>query len=176
MKAILVTTVAAVSLSLGVGIGIAAKLTGAGIYILSGKSDREAGLAALSEAERLAGKGSSELIAIGRVYYLSGDKVRSAALFDRARGGKQSAGDYQLIAEVYAEAGDTAKAEENYGKMLVLDPEDDSQLAEVGAWYIRIGQRAKGEQYLAKAFQKGPHDPLHYVRAAEGLLGVPLGR
>jgi predicted Zn-dependent protease len=176
MKAILVTTVAAASLSLGVGTGIAAKLTGAGIYVMSGKSDREAGLAALTEAERLAGKGSWELIAVGRVYYLSGDKVRGAALFDRATSGKQSAGDYQLIAEVYADAGDTAKAEENYGKMLVLDPADDSQLAEVGAWYIRIGQRAKGEQYLARAFQKGPHDPSHYVRAAEGLLGVPLGR
>jgi tetratricopeptide (TPR) repeat protein len=175
MKTILVTAVAAVSLSLGVGIGMAAKLTGAGITVISGKSDREAGLAALTEAERLAGKGSWELIAVGRVYYLSGDKVRGAALFDRATAGKQSAGDYQRIAEVYADAGDTAKAEESYGKMLVLDPEDDSQLAEVGAWYIRIGQRDKGEQYLAKAFQKGPHDPLHYVLAAEGLLGVSLG-
>jgi Flp pilus assembly protein TadD len=176
MKAILLTTVAAVSLSLGVGVGIAAKLTGAGIYVMSGKSDREAGLAALTEAERLAGKSSSELIAVGRVYYLSGDKVRSTALFERATSGKQSAEDYQLIAQVYAEAGDTAKAEENYGKMLVLDPEDDSQLAEVGAWYVRIGQRAKGEQYLARAFQKGPHEPSHYVRAAEGLLGVSPGR
>jgi tetratricopeptide (TPR) repeat protein len=161
MRTILVTTVAVVSLSLGVGIGMAAKLTGAGISVISGKSDREAGLAALTEAERLAGKGSWELIAVGRVYYLSGDKATGAALFDRATGGKQSAGDYQRIAEVYADAGDTAKAEESYGKMLVLDPEDD--------W-------AKGEQYLAKAFQKSPHDPLHYVRAAESLLGVSPGR
>jgi hypothetical protein len=60
--------------------------------------------------------------------------------------------------------------------MLVLDPEDDSQAAEVGAWYIRIGQRAKGEQYLAKAFHARPHESMHYVRAAEGLLGVPASR
>ncbi len=60
--------------------------------------------------------------------------------------------------------------------MLVLDPEDDSQRSEVGSWYIRIGQRAKGEEYLAKAFSTGPHDPSHYVRAAEALLGVSLGR
>jgi tetratricopeptide (TPR) repeat protein len=168
--------IAAISLTLGVGIGMAARPTGAGISVIAGKPDQEAGSAALVEAERMAGKGSWELIAVGRVYYLSGEKAKGEALFSRATGGKQSAGDYQRIAEVYAEAGDTAKAEENYGKMLVLDPEDDSQRSEVGAWYIRIGQRAKGEEYLAKAFSMRPHDPSHYVRAAEGFLGVSLGR
>ena len=168
--------IAAISLTLGVGIGMAAKPTGAGISVVAGKSDREAGSAALVEAERLAGKGSWELIGIGRVYYLSGDKAKGEALFTRATSGKQTAGDYQRIAEIYAEAGDDAKAEENYGKMLVLDPADDSQRSEVGAWYIRAGQRAKGEEYLAKAFTTGPRDPSHYVRAAEGFLGVPLGR
>ncbi len=176
MKPTLVAAVAMISLSLGVGIGMAAKLTGAGISLISDKPEREAGMAALAEAERLAGKGSWELIGVGRVYYLSGDKARGEALFVRATSGKQSAGDYQRIAEVYAEAGDNIKAEENYGKMLVLDPEDDSQRAEVGAWYIRVGQRAKGEQYLAKAFQMDPRDSSHYARAAESLLGVTAGR
>jgi len=166
----------AVSLTLGVGIGMAARLTGTGVSVIAGKSDQEAGAAALVEAERLAGKGSWELIAVGRVYYLSGEKAKGEALFARATSGKQSAGDYQRIAEIYAEAGDNAKAEEDYGKMMVLDPEDDSQRSEVGAWYIHIGQRAKGEEYLAKAFSMGPHDPSHYVRAAEGFLGVPVGR
>ena len=168
--------IAALSLTLGVGVGMAARPIGAGISVIAGKPDQEGASAALIEAERMAGKGSWELIAVGRVYYLSGDKAKGEALFTRATSGKQSAGDYQRIAEVYAEAGDTAKAEENYGKMLVLDPEDDSQRSEVGAWYIRVGQRAKGEEYLAKAFSMGRHDPSHYVRAAEALLGVSLGR
>ncbi len=100
---------AALSLTLGVGIGMAARPTGAGISVISGKSDQEAGSAALVEAERMAGKGSWELIAVGRVYYLSGEKAKGEALFTRATSGKQSAGDYQRIAEVYAEAGDTAE-------------------------------------------------------------------
>jgi Flp pilus assembly protein TadD len=168
--------IAAISMTLGVGIGMAAKPTGVGISVIAGKPDQEAGAAALVEAERLSGNGSSELIAVGRVYYLSGEKAKGEALFTRATSGKQTSGDYQQIAEIYAEAGDDAKAEENYGKMLVLDPEDDSQRSEVGGWYIRVGQRAKGEECLSKAFKKRPHDPSHYVRAAEGFLGVPLGR
>jgi hypothetical protein len=52
---------------------------------------------------------------------------------------------------VYEDVGDAANAEENYGKMLVLDPHEESQRA-VGAWYIRIGQRAQGEQLLAKVY------------------------
>ena len=176
MKSTSAVLVAAISLTLGVGIGMAAKLKGAGISVITGKPDQEAGFAALAEAERLAGKGSWELIAVGRVYYLSGDRAKGETFFTRATSGKQTAGDYQRIAEIYAEAGDAAKAEENYGKMLVLDPEDDSQRAEVGAWYIRIGQRAKAEQYLAKAFSMGHNDPSNYIRAAEGLLGVQPGR
>jgi|SRR5579864_8654830 len=176
MKSMVVATVAAISLSLGVGIGMAARLTGAGISLIAGKSDHEAGLAALAEAERLAGNSASDLIAVGRVYYLSGDHARAEDLFNRAAGGKPKSGRFQSIAEVYADAGDTAKAEENYNKMLALDPDEESQRAEVGAWYIRIGQRAKGEQLLSKAFQMGPHDSSLYLRAAESLLGVPVGR
>jgi hypothetical protein len=58
---------ACVNSSLGVGIRIAAKLNGAGLSVIAGKPDKDAGLAALAEAERIAGKGSWELIAIGRV-------------------------------------------------------------------------------------------------------------
>jgi Flp pilus assembly protein TadD len=175
MNRTLIMAVAGISLSLGVGIGMAARLAGTGISVIADKPDKEAGLAALAEAERLAGKNPSDLIAIGRVYYLSGDRARAEALFDRAVSGKPKSGKYQLMAEVYADAGDTAKAEATYGRMLALDPDEESLRAEVGAWYIRIGQRAKGEQLLAKAFQTGPHDSSLYLRAAESLLGVPAG-
>jgi hypothetical protein len=60
--------------------------------------------------------------------------------------------------------------------MLVLDPKDDSGHAKVGDWYIRIGQREKGEALLAQAMQRNPDEFWHYVGAAEALLGVPPGR
>lgn len=60
--------------------------------------------------------------------------------------------------------------------MLALNPKDDTGQAEVGAWYIRTGDRDKGEELFAKAFQRHPDEVWHYVRAAEALLGVPAGR
>jgi predicted Zn-dependent protease len=60
-----------------------------------------------------------------------------------------------------------------YEKMLAIDPKDDSSQAEVGAWYIRIGQRAKGEALLAQALERRPNESGYYLRTAESLLGVP---
>jgi tetratricopeptide (TPR) repeat protein len=176
MKTIYSAAIAAGCMAVGIGVGFAAKQAEPGIQVIQGKPDREAGLAALAEAEHLAGKGTWELIAVGRAYYLSGDKAKAQTLFDRATGGKQSASDYQRLGEVYAEAGDNAKAEECFQKMLALEPKDDSGQAEVGAWYIRTGQRAKGEELLGTALQKHPDEIWHYLRAGEALLHVPPGR
>jgi hypothetical protein len=52
----------------------------------------------------------------------------------------------------------------------------DSSQAVVGAWYIRIGEREKGEVLLAQALQRRRNSPWYYVRAAESLLGVSAGR
>src|ERR1700737_106519 len=155
MRPILVVAVAVISLLLGVSIGFAAKYKGAGIEVIRGKSDKDAGYAALTEAEHLANGGSWELIAVGRVYYLSGQKARGQALFDHATTGRKPDGaDFERIAEVYAEAGENDRASDSYEKMLALDPKDDSSQAVVGAWYIRIGQREKGDALLAQAMQR----------------------
>jgi len=176
MKHLSVVAIGVASLLLGVGLGFAAKITGAGITVIRDKPPKEAALAALAEAERVADKGSWELIAVGRVYYLSGDKARGQALFDHVLGAKPGGADYEKIASVYAEAGDNDQATANYEKMLAVDPKDDSSQAEVGAWYVRIGQREKGEALLAQALQRRPNTPWYYVRAAESLLGVPAGQ
>jgi predicted Zn-dependent protease len=177
MRAHLVAVIASISLLLGVGIGFAAKYQGAGIDVIRNKPDKEAALAALTEAEHVANGGSWELIAVGRVYYLSGQKARGQALFDYATTGRKPDGaDFERIAEVYAEAGENDRASESYEKMLALDPKDDSSQAVVGAWYIRIGQREKGDALLAQAMQRRRNSPWYYVRAAESLLGVPAGR
>lgn len=36
------------------------------------------------------------------------------------------------------------------------DPKDDTGQSEVGAWYIRNGQRATGQELMGKAFAKHP--------------------
>jgi tetratricopeptide (TPR) repeat protein len=172
MKKIAVVVMAAACLTTGVGIGYAAKAKGPGMTLISGKPTKDAGVAALKEAERLADGGSWELIQIGRVYYLSGDKAAGQALLDKVLNGKSESSDWFRIARVYAEAGENERAEQLFQRALAADPKDDSGQAEVGAWYIRTGQREKGEELLAKAFAKSSDDIWHYVRAGEALMGV----
>ena len=110
MRPISVAAVAVISLLLGVSIGFAAKYKGAGIEVIRGKSDKDAGYAALTEAEHLANGGAWELIAVGRAYYLTGEKARGQALFDVVANGKAGGSDLERIADVYAEAGENDKA------------------------------------------------------------------
>jgi tetratricopeptide (TPR) repeat protein len=177
MKSIKAVTTAAVCLLLGFGFGLAAKQNpAAGMVLFKGQAPKEAGQAALLEAERLAAKGSWELIGVGRVHYLSGDKAKGQALFDRVTSGKPVGSDWQRIGDVYAEAGENAKAEASYQKMLDANPKDDTGWSEIGAWYVRTGQRDKGEALFAKALERNSDDLWHYVRAAEAYLGVPRGK
>ena len=167
--------VAAGCLVVGSVIGFAAdKVTGGGVAVFKGKPAKVGAYAALAEAEKLAGAGSWELIGVGRVYYLSGDKAKGQEIFDRVLNGKKvAASDWQRIGEVYAEAKENDKAEALFQKVLGGDAKDDSGQAEIGAWYIRIGQREKGEELFAKALGRKPNDNWHYVRAAEALLNIP---
>jgi tetratricopeptide (TPR) repeat protein len=178
MKTRLAAALAAGCLLFGMGVGFAAKEKSPGIDLMRGKPPKEAGIAALQQAEKLAGKGSWELLGIARVYYLSGDKAAGQALIDRVLNGKAEASDWQRAGEIYADAGETARAEEQFQRVLAADKKqkDDTGRAEIGSWYIRIGQREKGEELLAQALTKNPEEMWHYVRAAEAYLGVPPGR
>lgn len=169
-----VLATAAVCLLFGFSLGLSAKDTASGIGLFRGKPAKEAGQAALIEAERLAEGGSWELIGVGRVYYLSGDKARGQAIFDRVTSKKPEGGDWQRIGEVYAEAGENDKAEACFLK--AITPKDDTGQSEIGAWYVRTGQREKGEEMFAKALARNPDDMWHYVRAAEAYLEVPKGK
>jgi len=162
---------------LGAAIGVWAKgAASAGVSLFRGKGAKEAGQAALSEAERLAEKGSWERIAIGRVYYLSGDKAKGQSYFDRVTGTNLEGSDWKRIGDVYSEAGENDKAAAFYEKALAWDPTDDGGLMEIGSWYIRNGQREKGEELYAKALDRNGEDVWHYIRAGEAYLGVPRGR
>src|SRR4029077_17352096 len=118
MKTGLAAELAAGCLMLGVGIGVVAKERPPGMDVMRGKPAKEAGLAALHEAEKLAGNGSWELLGVARVYYLSGDKAKGQALIDRVLNTKPQESDWQRTGEIYAEAGETQKAEEAYQKAL----------------------------------------------------------
>ena len=172
MKKIVVAALAAACFILGAGAGYAAKAKAPGMTLVSGKPAKEAGLAALQEAERLAGSGSWELIGVARVYYLSGDKVRGQAILDKVLSGDAGASDWHRIGQLYAEAGEKERAEPLFQKALAAEPKDDRGQAEVGAWYIRMGQREKGEELLARAFAREPDEFWHYVRTAEAFLNV----
>src|ERR1700745_1703448 len=137
MKTALTAALAAGCLVFGVGIGLAAKEKPPGMEVMRGKPAKEAGLAALQEAERLAGNGSWELLGVARVYYLSGDKAKGQALIDQVVANKPKGSDWQRVGDIYAESGENARAEENFQKALALDPKDDPGRSEVGAWYIR---------------------------------------
>jgi tetratricopeptide (TPR) repeat protein len=164
------------TLTLGVCIGLAAKEKTGGIELLRGKPPKEAGLAALQQAEQFAGHGSWELISVARVYYLSGDRNKAQALIERALSHKPKATDFQRVGEIYADAGDKAQAESYFQRALAADANDDTGQSEIGAWYIRNGQRERGEELLAKALARNPDEVWHYIRAAEAYLDVPKGR
>jgi tetratricopeptide (TPR) repeat protein len=176
MNNIRVVGVACASLALGLCIGLSAKEKSPGIEMLRGKPPKEAAAAALQRAETLAGKGSWELIAIARVYYLSGDHEKAQSLIDRALSHKPKATDFQRVGEIFAAAGENAKAEDYFQRALAADPGDDTGQSEVGAWYIRTGRREQGEDLLAKALAKNPEEVWHYVRASEAYLSIPPGR
>lgn len=161
------------SLVLGAGIALASKAEGPGMDLIRGKSAQEAGAAALTEAEKLAGSGTWESIAVARVYYLSGNKVQGQAIIDRVLAGKSDHNDWQRIGQIYAEAGENDKAAQFFERALAADPKDDTGQSEIGSWYIRIGQREKGEELLAKAFSRNPDEGSHYLRAAQAFLKVP---
>jgi cytochrome c-type biogenesis protein CcmH/NrfG len=160
----------------GVALGFGKKEKAPGIETVRGKPPQEAGLSALAEAEKLAGDNSWELLGVARVYYLSGDKTRGQAVMDRVLKAKPAASDWERVGAIYVEANEPQQAEAAYDKALAGDPKDDNERAEIGAWYIRIGQRDKGEELLAQAFAQNPEDVWHYLRAAEAFLAVPQGR
>ena len=172
----IIATLSIGCLLLGSGTLFAAREKSPGIDAIRGKSPQDAAAAALIEAEKLAGTGTWELLAVARVYYLSGNKIKGQEIIDRVIAHKNDRSDWQRIGQIYADAGENDKAEQYFLRALAADAKDDTGEAEVGAWYIRIGQREKGEAMFAKALARKPDEIWHYVAAAEAFLNVPPGK
>jgi tetratricopeptide (TPR) repeat protein len=136
-----------------------------------GKDAKEAAAAMLAVAEAQAGSGTWELIGLGRIHYLSGDKTKGQALFDRATSGKPGASEWRRIGKVYAEAREFDKAEAALQKAVTAKSEDTS-LAELGAMLNLNGKRELAEETFKKSIAKDPGDVWNTITMAGSYVGV----
>ena len=157
----------------GVAVGVAAsgsQKVDSMMYV--DKSPKEATLGLLPVALSQAGNGSWENIAVGRVYYLMGDKAEGQGIFDRVIATKVKKDDWMRMGRVYVEAKEWDKAKAAFDKTLVLDPKDQGNLTEIGAWYNLHGDRRTAEQLFTRAFKSKPDEIWYTVNAAGSYVGV----
>lgn len=168
MRAV-VTAVMIFVLGLAAGVAYAKRIE---TSAYKGKSKKEAALALLQEAKRQAGKGSWERIAVGRIYYLSGMKKEGQEIFDSVLSRKPEASDLFRIARVYYQANEWTRAKELFEQYVAKSPKDDKGLAEIGAYYLLKGDRARAEELFEKSFRL--EDELWAtVNAAGAYVGIP---
>ncbi len=137
------------------------------------KEPAAAAAALLDGALQLAGSGSWERIAVGRAWYLGGDKAKGQQIFDSVTSSKKvENSDWFRIGRVYAEAGEWPKAREAFDRALASKPNDDSGMLEYGAYANVLKDRAKAEELFLKAFKKNPREFWHWVGAGGSYLGV----
>jgi tetratricopeptide (TPR) repeat protein len=141
--------------------------------LVKGKDASAAATALLDGALQLAGSGSWERIAVGRAWYLGGDKARGQQIFDEVTGNRRVEGsDWFRIAQVYDEAGEWDKAQMAFDRALSMDKDDDSGMVEYGARANVNEDRAKAETLFDQAFKKNPREFWHWVGAGASYLGV----
>jgi tetratricopeptide (TPR) repeat protein len=143
------------------------------VDLYQGKDPKIAATALLDGALQLAGQGSWEQIAVGRAWYLGGDKPKGQAIFDGVTSSKRVEGsDWFRIARVYAEADEWNKAQDAFDRALAIDAGDDSGMIEYGALANINKDRTKAEGLFEKAFRKRPREFWHWVGAGGSYLGV----
>jgi tetratricopeptide (TPR) repeat protein len=158
---------------LGVVAGVAAS-SGSKVdkMMYAGQTPKDAAVGLLTVALKQAGKGSWENIAVGRVYYLMGDRTQGQAILDHVIATKVKDDDWVRIGRIYVEAKEWDKAKNAFEKALALDPKNEGNLAEVGAWYNLQGDRAKAEEYFGRSFSSKPDEIWNTVNAAGSYVGV----
>jgi len=141
--------------------------------LFRGKDAKTAAAALLDGALQLAENGSWERIAVGRAWYLGGDKAKGQQIIDGVTGSKKVEGsDWFRIGRVYAEAAEWDKAQTAFDRALAMDAGDDSGMIEYGALANVNNDRMKAEALFEKAFRKNPREFWHWVGAGGSYLGV----
>ena len=121
----------------------------------------------------LAEDGSWERIAVGRAWYLGGDKAKGQEILDGVTSGKKVEGsDWFRIGRIYAEAGEWPKATAAFDKAMAMNADDDSGSIEYGAFANVNNDRTKAEGLFRSAMQKKPKEFWHWVNAGGSYLGV----
>lgn len=153
----------------GISIGHAAQKAEPSQY--RGKDNRQAAHALLEVAMRQAGNGSWERIAVGRIYYLGGYKPEGQAIFDDVLANDPEGTDLFRIARIYREAGEWERAKALFEHALRENPKDTQGMAEVGAYYLLLGDRTAAEALFDRSIAR--EDELWSTVAAAGsYLGV----
>ena len=121
----------------------------------------------------LAEGGSWERIAVGRAWYLGGDKKRGQEILDSVTGSRKvESSDWFRVARVYEEAGEWERAQTAFDRALEMKRNDDSGMIEYGALANVHQDRAKAERLFGEAFKKNPREFWHWVSAGGSYLGV----
>ncbi|MBC8104630.1 MAG: tetratricopeptide repeat protein [Cytophagales bacterium] len=76
------------------------------------------------------------------------------------------------VGRVYWEAGEWDKAKAAFEKSLAKNPNDDKGLAELGAYYLIKGDRAKAEELFDKSYSIEQGEVWNTAMIAGGYLGV----
>jgi tetratricopeptide (TPR) repeat protein len=144
---------------------------GPGLY--RNQEPKAAAAALLDGALQLAEDGSWERLAVGRAWYLGGDKARGQQIFDAVTGSRDvEKSDWFRVARIYVEAGEWDKGSAAYDKALALDRNDDTGMVEYGVMANVNNDRAKAEGLFDQAFKKSPREFWHWVNAGGSYLGV----
>ncbi len=137
------------------------------------KPVKEAATTLLDGALQLAEDGSWERIAVGRAWYLGGNKTKGQEIFDLVTSSKKvEHSDWFRVGRVYAEAGEWDKAQVAFDRALAMNAGDDSGMIEYGALANVNNDRAKAEALFEKAMKKNPREFWHWVGAGASYLGV----
>ena len=170
-RTIAIALAAALSVA-GAGIATAKEKPRVEASMYHGKDATAAGRALLGVALKQAGKGSWERIAVGRTYYLGGFKSEGQAIFDSVLNAKPEASDMFRIARVYQEAGEWERSKALFERYLVAEPNNEKGLAEIGAYYLLHGDRARAEQLFDRSFKTSPDELWATLAAADAYLNV----
>jgi tetratricopeptide (TPR) repeat protein len=140
---------------------------------IRGQSASEAASTLLDGALQLAEEGSWERIAVGRAWYLGGDKPKGQAIFDLVTSNRRvESSDWFRIGRIYSEAGEWERAAKAFEQALTMKPGDDSGMIEFGALANVNKDRAKAEELFDRAMKKNPREFWHWVNAGGSYLGV----
>jgi tetratricopeptide (TPR) repeat protein len=140
---------------------------------IKGKEPKAAATFLLDGALQLAENGSWERIAVGRAWYLGGDKAKGQEILDKVTTSRSvESSDWFRVGRVYTEAGEWEKATAAFDKALAMKSGDDSGMIEYGALANLNKDRAKAEQLFEQAMKKNGREFWHWVGAGGSYLGV----